>query len=62
MLPAFMAPSLSPAEVMVWISSMNKITLPADKVATFEKMIDALEELDDVQNVYHNVDLPDDEE
>jgi MoxR-like ATPase len=24
-----MAPSLSPAEVMVWISSMNRITLPA---------------------------------
>ena len=40
----------------------NKITLPEDKVATFEKMIDALEELDDVQNVYHNVDLPFDDE
>ena len=40
----------------------NKITLPEDKVATFIKMIDALEEHDDVQNVYHNVDLPDDEE
>ena len=40
----------------------NKITLPEDKVATFEKMIDALEEHDDVQNVYHNVDLPFDEE
>ena len=39
----------------------NKITLPEDKVATFEKMIDALEEHDDVQNVYHNVDLPDEE-
>ncbi|MBO4940412.1 MAG: YebC/PmpR family DNA-binding transcriptional regulator [Clostridia bacterium] len=40
----------------------NKITLPEDKVATFLKMIDALEEHDDVQNVYHNVDLPDDDE
>ena len=39
----------------------NRITLPEDKVATFEKMIDALEELDDIQNVYHNVDLPDEE-
>ena len=28
MLPAFMAPSLSPAPVMLWISWMNKITLP----------------------------------
>ena len=40
----------------------NKITLPEDKVATFEKMVDALEEHDDVQNVYHNVDLPFDDE
>ena len=40
----------------------NKITLPEDKVAIFEKMIDALEEHDDVQNVYHNVDLPFDDE
>ena len=40
----------------------NKIELPADKVETFIKMVDALEDLDDVQNVYHNVDLPDDDE
>ena len=40
----------------------NKITLPEDKVATFEKMIDALEDHDDVQNVYHNVELPEDDE
>ncbi len=39
----------------------NKITLPEDKVATFEKLVDALEDLDDVQNVYHNVELPDEE-
>ena len=39
----------------------NRITLPEYKVATFEKMIDALEEHDDVQNVYHNVELPDEE-
>ncbi len=40
----------------------NRIALPEDKVATFEKMLDALEEHDDVQNVYHNVDLPDEDE
>lgn len=40
----------------------NKIALPADKVKTFENMLEALEALDDVQNVYHNVDLPDDDE
>jgi YebC/PmpR family DNA-binding regulatory protein len=35
----------------------NEVTLPEDAQATFEKMIDVLEELDDVQRVYHNVDL-----
>ena len=40
----------------------NKIELPADKLETFLKMVDALEDHDDVQNVYHNVDIPDDEE
>ncbi|MFD2371511.1 YebC/PmpR family DNA-binding transcriptional regulator [Brevibacillus sp. GCM10020057] len=35
----------------------NEITLPEDARAQFEKLIDALEDLDDVQQVYHNVDL-----
>jgi len=35
----------------------NDVTLPDDAVAQFEKLIDALEDLDDVQQVYHNVDL-----
>ena len=39
----------------------NKIQLPADKIDTFLKMIDALEDHDDVQNVYHNVEIPDEE-
>lgn len=37
------------------------VTLPADKVATFQKMLDKLDELDDVQNVYHNVELPEED-
>lgn len=40
----------------------NKVVLPEDKVKTFRNMLEALEDLDDVQNVYHNVDLPDDED
>lgn len=48
-------------EAEVAMIANNKITLPADKVATFENLIEALEELDDVQDVYHNVDLPDEE-
>ncbi|WP_066295302.1 YebC/PmpR family DNA-binding transcriptional regulator [Bacillus sp. FJAT-29937] len=37
--------------------AQNEITLPEDAQAKFEKMIDALEDLDDVQQVYHNVDF-----
>lgn len=37
--------------------AQNEITLPEDALAKFEKMIDVLEDLDDVQRVYHNVDL-----
>ncbi len=37
------------------------ITLDDDKNSKFMKMIDALEDLDDVQQVYHNVNLPDEE-
>lgn len=37
--------------------AQNDVTLDADAQAQFEKMIDALEDLEDVQQVYHNVDL-----
>lgn len=37
--------------------AQNEVTLPEDAQAQFEKMIDAIEDLDDVQRVYHNVDL-----
>lgn len=37
--------------------AQNDISLDADAQAQFEKMIDALEDLEDVQQVYHNVDL-----
>ena len=40
--------------------TMNTIVKDSE-VETFIKMIDALEDHDDVQNVYHNVDLPDEE-
>lgn len=35
----------------------NELELPADAQEQFEKMVDALEDLEDVQQVYHNVDL-----
>lgn len=40
----------------------NKITLDEESLVKFNKLLDALEDLDDVQDVYHNVDLPDEDE
>ncbi|MEH6996176.1 YebC/PmpR family DNA-binding transcriptional regulator [Neobacillus drentensis] len=37
--------------------AQNELTLPEDAQAKFEKMIDVLEDLEDVQRIYHNVDL-----
>ncbi|MDA1477160.1 YebC/PmpR family DNA-binding transcriptional regulator [Bacillus changyiensis] len=37
--------------------AQNDVTLPEDAKEKFEKLIDALEDLEDVQQVYHNVDL-----
>ncbi|QWU16489.1 DNA-binding regulatory protein, YebC/PmpR family [Paenibacillus sophorae] len=34
----------------------NYVTIPEDSEAQFEKLIDVLEDLEDVQQVYHNVD------
>ncbi len=49
-------------EAQVTMVPQTKITLSGDDLAKFNRLIDALEDLDDVQNVYHNVDLPDEEE
>ncbi len=38
------------------------VDLSEDQQAKFQRMLDALEDLDDVQEVYHNVNLPDEEE
>lgn len=37
--------------------AQNDVTLSADAATQFEKLIDALEDLEDVQQVFHNVDL-----
>lgn len=37
--------------------AQNYIALPEDSVSQFEKLIDALEDLEDVQQVYHNVEF-----
>lgn len=40
----------------------NTIKLTGEDAAKMERFVDALEEIDDVQDVYHNADLPEDEE
>lgn len=37
------------------------VDLNEDQLGKFQRMVDALEDLDDVQEVYHNVNLPDEE-
>ena len=40
----------------------NTVAVAGDDARRLLTVIDALEELDDVQNVYSNADLPDDED
>ena len=49
-------------EAQIKMVSQNIITLEGDDLVKFKKLVDALEDLDDVQNVYHNVDLPEEDE
>lgn len=49
-------------EAQISMIPQNKITLSEEDVGKFNRMIDALEDLDDVQEVFHNVDLPEEEE
>lgn len=49
-------------EAEIKMIPQNYITLDGEKLEQFTKMLDRLNELDDVQDVYHNVDLPEDEE
>jgi len=48
-------------EAQIEMVPQNMITLEGEDLTKFKKLVDALEDLDDVQNVYHNVDLPDEE-
>ncbi len=46
---------------MSWLPQ-TMVTLEGDNLVKFQRMLDVLEDNDDVQNVFHNVALPDDEE
>ena len=53
---------LSFFEASIEMIPQSKITFEGEAAAKFQKLVDALEDLDDVQDVYHNVDLPEEEE
>lgn len=46
---------------MEWLPQ-NLVTLEGENLEKFLKMIDAMEDNDDVQKVFHNVDLPEEED
>ena len=50
------------AEADINFVPTNYLDLPQDKLTSFGKLISALEDNDDVQQVFHNVNLPEDED
>lgn len=61
------AEALTKAGIKILSSNVELIPVdyidpPADKIPTIQKMINLLDENDDVQNVYHNANLPEEEE
>ena len=59
---AFEAKGIKPTNAEVSMVPSTEAELDADNAAKCMRMIDALEDLDDVQNVYHNASFPDDVE
>ena len=49
-------------EASIQMLPNDKITLSEEQLVKFNKMLDAFEDNDDVQDVYHNVDLPEEED
>ena len=59
---AFEAKGIKPTNAEVSMVPSTEAELDTDNAAKCMSMIDALEDLDDVQNVYHNASFPDDVE
>lgn len=57
---AFEAASFKPTNAEVSMVPSTEAQLDAETAVKFMRMIDAMEDLDDVQNVYHNASIPDD--
>ena len=57
---AFVAQNISPSSAEVTMTPSTETALDKETAEKFIRMIDLLEDLDDVQNVYHNAQIPDD--
>lgn len=57
---AFNKANLKPANAEISMVPSTETVLDAESAVKFMRMIDALEDLDDVQQVYHNASIPDD--
>ena len=49
-------------EAGVMMIPNDKVTLSAEQLVSFNKMLDMFDDNDDVQEVYHNVDLPEEDD
>lgn len=56
---ALTAAGLKPLRVDVVMRPANRVAVSGDVAETLHDLLEWLEELDDVQDVYHNADLPD---
>ena len=54
---ALQAAGLTPEVAEVTMRAENTIELQGDDAERMQKLLDVLEDLDDVQDVYHNADL-----
>lgn len=59
---AFSAQNIKASNAEVTMTPSTEAALDKDTAVKFIRMIDYLEDLDDVQNVYHNAQIPDDVE
>jgi len=54
---ALQGAGLRPELAEVTLRADNPVALSGDEALRMQKLLDALEDLDDVQNVYHNAEL-----
>ena len=54
---ALEAVGLTPDAAEITMRAENPIELTGDEAARMQKLLDAIEDLDDVQEVYHNAEL-----